>query len=66
MQHAFDNHHSTLCDLGPGYEKYKYDWNPDTIENYYASMSGKNIYSKIIMGLYKEVFRRKLPEIPKK
>ena len=61
MQRAFDVLGCTLCDLGPGYEKYKYDWNPETITNYYAAISGNDLYSKIITNSYRNMFKKKLP-----
>jgi CelD/BcsL family acetyltransferase involved in cellulose biosynthesis len=57
-----------LCqnfDLGAGYEKYKYDWDPTIKQNYFCCLCSNNLYSKSIAACIKAMFRRKLPPDPR-
>ncbi len=65
MRLAFEEYNCEFCDLGPGYETYKYDWNPDILSNYFASISGPGPYSKILANLYKRAFIKRLPPDPR-
>ncbi|MBI9070050.1 MAG: GNAT family N-acetyltransferase [Melioribacteraceae bacterium] len=53
---AFNDLKLKYFDLGPGYESYKYSWNPSEFENYFCCLSGKSVFSKLSAFIYKTLF----------
>ncbi|MBI9070053.1 MAG: GNAT family N-acetyltransferase [Melioribacteraceae bacterium] len=60
MDRGFNDLNLEFFDFGPGYEKYKYDWNPDEYKNYYSVISGTSIWSKLQSILFEQFFQYKL------
>jgi CelD/BcsL family acetyltransferase involved in cellulose biosynthesis len=61
MRRGFEDLDCKNFDLGPGYEKYKYDWNPSLGANYSCCIGGVGPYAKAMAMLYRFAFRRSLP-----
>lgn len=60
MRHAFDDLGCEIFDFGPGYERYKYDWSSEVDKNYFCSLGGAGIYSKVAAKVYELAFARQM------
>jgi CelD/BcsL family acetyltransferase involved in cellulose biosynthesis len=61
IRRGFEDLDCKSFDLGPGYEKYKFDWNPSSGMNYSCCIGGAGPYAKTLAMLYRFAFRRSLP-----
>lgn len=62
MRHGFDDLGCESFDLGPGYEAYKYDWNP-IISNNYMCCIGRGLYARSLATIYRMAFRKRLKTV---
>lgn len=60
MRHVFDDLGCEIFDFGPGYERYKYDWSSEIGKNYFCSLGGTGIYSKVAAKAYQLAFERQM------
>ena len=60
MRRGFDELGCEYFDLGPGYERYKYDWKPDVDTNYYCCIGGVGMYAKLLASIYGKAFNRQI------
>lgn len=64
MRRAFKDLDCVTYDLGAGYQRYKYDWNPIVGTNYYCCLGGYGAYAKAAAGLYRRAFLMRSPSVP--
>jgi CelD/BcsL family acetyltransferase involved in cellulose biosynthesis len=65
IRRGFEDIGCKTFDLGPGYEKYKFDWKPSVGMNYSCCIGGSGPYAKSMAALYRVAFRRSVPGPPK-
>ena len=64
MRRAFHDLGCVRYDLGPGYQRYKYEWNPIVGMNYYGCLGGYGAYAKVGAALYRRAFLMRSPRVP--
>lgn len=62
MRHGFDDLGCESFDLGPGYEAYKYDWDP-IVSNNYMCCFGVGLYARSLAMVYRVAFRKRLKAV---
>lgn len=61
MRRGFEDLGCDSFDFGPGYERYKFDWQPTVGTNYFCCIGGHGLYAKSLASFYRFAFRRSLP-----